>query len=195
MAITAADVKKLRDMTGIGMMKCKEALTEADGDVEKAIELLRKRAEGDISKRASRDAKEGVIGCYTHFDNKLSVMVELNCETDFVAKTDDFQALAKDLAMHVAASNPLYLSPDSVPEDVVAKEKEIYREQAADKPERAIEKIVEGKLNKFFATTCLTEQPFVKDQDKLICDLVKEASARTGEKIEIRRFTRFRVGE
>lgn len=194
MEITAAAVKELREKTGIGMMKCKEALAEANGDFEKAIELLRKRVNLDAGKRAERSAMQGIIGSYIHFDNKLGAMVELNCETDFVGNTADFQALAKDIAMHIAAANPQYVSPDQIPEDVIAKEKEIYREQVAGKPAAAIEKIVEGKLQKFYADMCLIEQPFVKDPKKLIKDLMTEMTGKTGEKIAVRRFARFKIG-
>lgn len=195
MEITAAAVKELRDKTGLGMMKCKEALAEAEGNIEKAVELLRKRAASDIIKRAAREAREGTIGTYVHHDHKLAVIVELNCETDFVAKTDDFLNLAKDLSMHIAAANPTYLAPEDIPAEIIDKEKEIYREQVADKPPKAIESIITGKLNKYYEDNCLLNQLFVKDTKLKIQNLLEQVSAKSGEKIAIRRFARFRVGE
>jgi elongation factor Ts len=196
MTISAQEVKKLRDMTGAGMMECKKALQETDGDTEAAIDLLRTRGAAKAAKRATKAAKEGTIGSYIHFGGKVGVMVELNCETDFVAKTDDFQSLAKDLAMHVAASNPLAVSPDDLPPEVVERERQIFLEQVRSegKPEHILEKIVEGKLRKFYEESSLLKQPFVKNPDQNVEELITEVSARTGEKIRVARFARFQVG-
>lgn len=195
-AITASVVMELREKTGVGMMDCKKALTDAGGDMGKAVELLRVKGLASAQKRAGRTASEGVIGYYIHMD-KIGVMVELNCETDFVARTDDFKALVKDLAMHVAATNPAYVSRDEVPPDVVEKEKEIFRSQVTGKPEQVVEKIIEGKLEKFYAEQCLLEQAFVKDpkQKQKVKDLVTDATAKLGENLVVRRFARFEVGE
>jgi elongation factor Ts len=195
--INAKDVKKLRDMTGAGMMDCKKALVETDGDLEKAIDLLRAKGASKAAKRADKSANEGTIGSYVHFDDKTAVIVELNCETDFVANTDAFKALAKDLALHIASSAPLAISKDEIPAEVVDRERRIFIEQVKEegKPEAIAEKIVEGKLQKFFKESTLLAQPFVKDQDKTIEQLITEVSARTGEKIEVARFARFKVGE
>lgn len=195
--ISAKDVKKLRDMTAAGMMDCKKALQESDGDLERAVDLLRAKGAAKAAKRAEKAANEGTIGSYVHFDNKTAVIVELNCETDFVANTDDFKALAKDLALHVASSAPLAISRDDVDEDVVARERGVFLEQVKEegKPEHLAEKIVEGKLQKFFKESTLLAQPFVKDPDKTIEQLITEVSAKTGEKIEVARFARFKVGE
>ena len=196
MTITAKDVKQLRDKTGAGMMDCKKALQEADGDMEKAIDILRTSGAAKAAKRAERATNHGTLGSYLHFGGRIGVLVELNCETDFVASTDDFQQLAKDLAMHVAAANPMAVRPEDIPEAVVAKEREIYLEQvkAEGKPENIQEKIVEGKLKKFFKENVLLEQPFVKDPDKSVEALVTEISAKTGEKIGVARFARMEVG-
>jgi len=195
--INAKDVKKLRDMTGAGMMDCKKALVETDGDLEKAIDLLRAKGASKAAKRADKSANEGTIGSYVHFDDKTAVIVELNCETDFVANTDDFKALAKDIALHIASSAPLAISKDEIPADVVERERRVFLEQVKEegKPEAIADKIVEGKLQKFFKESTLLAQPFVKDQDKTIEQLITEVSARTGEKIQVARFARFRVGE
>jgi elongation factor Ts len=195
--INAKDVKKLRDMTGAGMMECKKALVETDGDIEKAVDLLRAKGASKAAKRADKSANEGTIGSYVHFDNKTAVIVELNCETDFVANTDDFKALAKDLALHIASSAPLAISKDEIPAELVERERGVFIEQVKEegKPEAIAEKIVEGKLQKFFKESTLLAQPFVKDQDKTIEQLITEVSARTGEKIEVARFARFRIGE
>jgi len=197
MTITAKDVKTLRDMTGAGMMDCKRALTETEGDLEKAVDLLRAKGAAKAAKRAERSANEGTIGSYVHFDNRTAVIVELNCETDFVANTDDFKALAKDLALHIASMAPLSVSSDDIPEDVVEREKAVYLQQVKEegKPEHIADKIVEGKLNKFFKESTLLAQPFVKDTDKTIEELITETSAKTGEKIEVARFARIKVGE
>jgi elongation factor Ts len=195
--ISAKDVKQLRDMTGAGMMDCKRALEETDGDLDKAVDLMRAKGAAKAAKRAEKSADEGVIGSYIHFDNKTAVIVELNCETDFVANTDDFKALARDLAMHIASSSPMSVSPDDIPAEVVEREKAVYLEQVKEegKPEHIAGKIVEGKLQKFFKENTLLAQPFVKDTDKTISELITEVSSRTGEKIEVARFARLKVGE
>jgi len=196
MSITAEMVKQLREKTGAGMMECKKALTEANGDFDKAIEVLRKKGISAAEKRAGRVASEGIIGSYIHMD-KIGVLVEVNCETDFVARTDDFRTLVKDIAMHIAAANPRYLSREDVPAEVIEKEKEIYKEQIKGKPEHIVDKIVEGKLEKFYNENCLLEQIFVKDpeQKKTIKDIVTETIAKLGENIVVKRFVRFQLGE
>jgi len=195
--ITAAMVKELRQKTGAGMMDCKKALQEAEGDFEKAIEILRKKGIAKAAKRAEREANEGVVTAYIHPGSKLGALVEVNCETDFVAKTDDFQEFARNIAMHVAASNPLAVSREDLDQTLLEKEKEIYREQAlaSGKPEHIVDKIVEGRLEKYFSEVCLLEQPYVKDPDKTIKELLTETIARVGENISIKRFARFRIGE
>jgi elongation factor Ts len=195
-AISATAVKDLREKTGAGMMECKKALTDAGGDFEKAIDLLRQKGLASAAKKAARTASQGLIGSYIHMD-KIGVMIEINCETDFVARTDDFQSLVKDVAMHIAAANPTYLSREDVPADVLEREKDIYRAQVTGKPENIVEKIVEGKIDKFYSDTCLVDQIFVKDPDgkKKIKDLVTEKVAKLGENIIIRRFARFQLGE
>ena len=197
MDITSGMVKQLRDKTGAGMMDCKEALTASDGDFDKAIDYLRTKGMAAATKRSSKAAKEGTIASYIHMGGKIGVMVELNCETDFVAKTADFQNLAKDLAMHVAASNPLYLRPEDIPADALEREKEIYRSQALQerKPENIWEKIIEGKLKKYYEDACFLEQKFVKNTDITIGTLVKDMMAKTGENIIVRRFARFQLGD
>ena len=197
MEVSANMVKELREKTGAGMMDCKKALAETGGDFQKALDYLRQKGLATAVKRAGRVASEGRIGSYIHAGGKIGVMVEVNCETDFVAKTDDFQAFAKDIAMHIAASSPSYIRREEVTVEVLAREKEIYRAQARDakKPEKVIDKIVEGKLEKFYGETCLLEQPFVKDPDLTIQDLLNGLIGKLGEKIEIRRFTRYQVGE
>ncbi|HEY0809542.1 MAG TPA: translation elongation factor Ts [Longimicrobiales bacterium] len=196
-SITAGMVKELRERTGAGMMECKNALSETNGDMEKAIDLLRARGAAKAAKRAEREVKQGAIGSYVHMGGKIGVLVEVNCETDFVARNDAFQALVRDLAMHVAAAAPLALTPQEIPADVVERERGVYREQVKQegKPEKMWDKIVEGKLNKFYKESTLLEQPFVKDPDKTIKDLVTEVAAKTGENIVIRRFARFVLGE
>ncbi len=199
--ITSAGVKALREKTGAGMMECKKALTEAEGNEEQAIEILRKRGMASASKKAGRVAAEGVVGSYIHMGGKVGVLVEVNCETDFVARNDAFQALVKDIAMHVAASEPRYVAREEVPAEVLDKEREISRAQAtndpknANKPEQVIDKIVEGRLNKFYEEAVLLDQPFVKDPAKTVGDLLNEKIATTGERITIRRFTRYKMGE
>jgi len=194
--ISASAVKDLREKTGAGMMECKKALTDAAGDFEKAIDILRQKGLASAAKKSSRSASQGLIGSYIHMD-KIGVMVEVNCETDFVARTDDFQGLVKDVAMHIAAANPTYLSREDVTQDVIEREKEIYRAQVEGKPAQVVDKIVEGKLEKFYTDTCLLDQIFVKDPDgkKKIKDLVTEKIAKLGENILIRRFARFQLGE
>lgn len=194
--ISVGAVKDLREKTGAGMMECKKALADSGGDFEKAIDLLRQKGLATAAKKASRTASQGLIGSYIHMD-KLGVMVEVNCETDFVARTDDFRELVKDIAMHIAAANPSYVAPEDVPRDVIDREKEIYRAQVVGKPEQVVEKIVEGKLDKFYSDTCLLNQIFVKDPDqkKKIRDLVTEKIAKVGENIVVRRFARFQLGE
>jgi elongation factor Ts len=196
MAITAQQVKELRDATGAGMMDCKKALQETGGDMEKAIDLLRSKGAAKAAKREGKAASEGVIGSYIHHSGKVGVMVEVNCETDFVANTDDFQELARDVAMHIAAAKPLAVSSDAVAADEVEREKAVYLAQVEEegKPEHIREKIVEGKLRKWFQEVALLDQPFVKDPDKTVGELVTEISAKTGEKIEISRFARFSIG-
>ena len=196
-AISAKDVSTLRAKTGAGMMDCKKALQETGGDMEKAVAYLRTKGMAQAAKRAGRTASEGVIGHYVHFNGKVGVLVEVNCETDFVARTDDFQALAKDLALHIASAKPLAVSPEDLPASVVDKERDIYREQAREsgKPEKISDKIVEGKLQKFYADTVLLEQPFVKDDKKAIKDVIKAAAGKLGENVIVRRFVRFELGE
>ncbi|MEK7308589.1 MAG: translation elongation factor Ts [Nitrospirota bacterium] len=196
MNITANDVKELREQTGAGLMDCKKALSEAEGSIEKAIEVLRKRGHSLASKKAGRETSDGLIGSYIHMD-KIGVLVEVNCETDFVAKTDDFREMVKDIAMQIAASSPMYLKREDVPAGVLDKEKEIYASQIKDKPSHVIEKIAEGKLEKFYTDNCLMEQIFIKDpeQKKKVKDLVTERIARVGENIVVKRFVRFQLGE
>ncbi len=197
MDITSAMVKELRVKTGAGMMDCKEALTVAEGDFEKAIDCLRKKGMSAATKRSSKATKEGAIASYIHMGGKIGVLVELNCETDFVAKTDDFLALVKDLAMHVAASNPLYVRPEEIPESALEREKEIYRSQLVEekKPEKIREKIIEGKLKKYYEEVCLMNQKFIKNTDITVDTLVSNMIAKTGENIIVRRFARFQLGE
>jgi elongation factor Ts len=199
MGVDAQTVKDLRDRTGAGVMDCKAALSAAQGDLQAAVEYLRKKGLADAQKRAHRDAKEGVVGSYIHAGAKLGVLIEINCETDFVAKTPAFQDLVRDLAMHVAASNPTYVSREQVPPAVVDKEREIYREQMADqkKPPQVIDKIVEGKLEKFYTEQCLLEQVFVKDPSgkTRVRDVVDAVNSKTQERVVVKRFARFQVGE
>ncbi len=197
MEISSAMVKELREKTGAGMMDCKEALTAAGGDFEKAIDILRKKGLSAATKRSSKAAKDGTVASYIHMGGRIGVMVEINCETDFVAKTDDFQAMAKDIAMHIAASNPLYVRPDEIPPEALNREKEIYRSQLREekKPEKIWDKIIEGKLKKYYEDVCLTEQKFIKNTDITVETLVNNMIAKTGENIIIRRFARFQLGE
>lgn len=195
--INAALVKELREKSGAGMMDCKNALVEANGDIEKAGEILRKKGIAKASKKTDRAANEGKIESYIHPGSKLGVLVEVNCETDFVANTEDFKNLAHDIAMHIAASSPLYVKQEDIPAEVIDQEMDIYREQAKaqGKPEAILDKIAQGKLGKYYSEVCLVDQPFVKDPDKTIQGLLTETVAKLGENITIRRFSRFKVGE
>jgi len=197
MGITASEVKELREKTGAGMMDCKKVLTEANGDMEKAIELLREKGLAAAVKKSSRIAAEGVVDSYIHMGGKIGVLLEVNCETDFVAKTDEFKALVKDIAMQIAAANPKYLRKEDVDTAELDKEKEILRAQALNegKPEKIVDKMVEGRIQKYFKEVCLLEQPFVKDPDKSVQDLVTEKIAKIGENISVRRFVRYEMGE
>ena len=195
--ITADQVKQLREKTGAGMMECKGALTEAGGDQDKAVELLRKKGLASAAKRAGRATSNGVVGSYIHMGGKVGVLVEVNCETDFVARTEDFQTLVKEIALHIAAADPRYARREDVPADVLEKEKEIYRAQFADsgKPAPVVEKIVEGKLGSYYSQVVLVDQPSVRDPNVTISQLIAQASAKTGENIAVSRFARFKVGE
>lgn len=197
MQVTAQMVKELRERTGAPMMDCKAALGEAGGDAEKAVDLLRKKGLASAAKKAGRIASEGAVGSYIHGGGKLGVLVEVNCETDFVARTPDFQELIHDIAMHIAASDPRYASREEVPADVLERERAIYREQAlaSGKPAAVVEKMIEGKLEKFFAESVLVEQPFVKNPDLTVGQLLAEKVAKIGENIKVRRFVRFKLGE
>lgn len=197
MAITAALVKELREITGAGMMDCKKVLTETDGNIEKAIDLLREKGLAAAAKKAGRIAAEGVVTSYIHGGGRIGVLLEINCETDFVAKTEGFQALARDIAMQVAAANPAYLRREEVPAEVVEHEKEVLRQQAANegKPEKIIEKMIEGRIEKYYKENCLLEQPFIKDGDKSVTDIINENIAKIGENISVRRYTRYQLGE
>ena len=193
----AADVKALRDATGAGMMDCRRALQEAGGDVPRATEILRQKGLASVAKRAGRAANEGLIQSYVHFNGRVGVLVEVNCETDFVANTDEFRLLAKDVSLHVASARPRWLTRDEIPTSDLEQERKIYEAQARDqgKPENVIERIVEGKLGAFYKETVLLDQPFVKDDSKTIGELADEVSAKVGEKVAIRRFVRFELGE
>jgi len=193
--ISAQLVADLRSQTGAGLMDCKKALVESAGDAEKAVAILRKKGIATAAKKAGREAGEGLIESYIHLGGKVGVLVELKCETDFVAKNDDFKKLARDIAMHVAAASPLYVRREEVPEDVVEKEREIAASQAEGKPPQAIQKIVEGKLDKYLGTVCLLEQPFIKNQDQTVKDLLTEAISKLGENLVVGRFSRFQLGE
>lgn len=199
--ITAAAVKQLREKTGAGMMECKNALVEAEGNEERAVDILRKRGLASAKKREGRIAAEGIVNSYIHMGGKVGVLVEVNCETDFVARGEEFQQLVKDIAMHIAAAEPRYVSREDVNAADLAKEEEIARAQAkndpknANKPDQVIDKIVAGRLNKYYEETVLLDQPFVKDPAKTVAELVTEKVAKTGEKITVRRFTRYKMGE
>jgi elongation factor Ts len=195
--ITAEQVKQLRDKTGAGMMECKAALTEAGGEQEKAVDILRKKGLASAAKRAGRATSNGVVGSYIHMGGKVGVLVEVNCETDFVARTEDFQGLVKELALQIAAADPRYVRREEVPADLLEKEKEIYRAQFADsgKPPAVVEKIVEGKLGSFYSQIVLIDQPSVRDPNVTVSQLIAQASAKTGENITVSRFARFKVGE
>ena len=195
--ISATMVKQLREKTGAGIMDCKEALAACGGDIDSSVDFLRKKGLATAQKRSGRAMTEGIIQPYIHMGGKLGVLVELNCETDFVAKTDDFKELAKNIAMHIAASNPVSITPEDVPPEIVSKEKEIYRAQALEmgKPEKMIDKIVAGKLAKFFKESCLLNQAYVRNPDITVTDLLNESIAKIGENISIKRFVRFQIGE
>jgi elongation factor Ts len=195
--ISAQMVKQLREKTGAGIMDCKEALTECGGDINNAFDFLRKKGLATAAKRAGRTMTEGIIESYIHLDNKLGVLVEVNCETDFVAKNDDFKKFTKNIAMHIAATNPVGIRQEDVPKEIMDKEKEIYHEQVLEmgKPEKIADKIVEGKLNKYLQENCLMNQPYVRNPEISITDLLNEMIAKIGENITIRRFSRFKIGE
>ncbi len=197
MSFTAQDVKALRDRTGAGMMECKTALTETGGDQEKAIDLLRTRGAAKAAKRAEREATEGSVGAYIHMGGKIGVMVEVGCETDFVARNEKFQGLVRDIAMHIAAAAPTSVSRDQISPEVLERERNVYREQMREsgKPEQIWDKIVDGKIEKFYAESVLLEQPFVKNPDQTVGQMITEISGKTGEKIEVRRVTRYQLGE
>jgi elongation factor Ts len=197
MAISAADVKELRDRTGAGIMDCKSALAETDGDIEAAVELLRKKGIAAAEKRAGRDTKEGVVESYIHAGSKLGVLVEINCETDFVAKTDDFGQFAKEIAMQIAAANARVVNREDFPQQELDKELDIYKTQAKNegKPDNIIERFAQGKLEKFLKESVLLEQSYIKDPNKTVKDLLTEVISKTGENIQIRRFSRFQIGE
>lgn len=197
MEIKASMVKDLREKTGAGIMDCKKALNETGGDVQKAIDFLRRKGMAEASKKTGRVSTEGIIGSYIHPGERIGVLVEINCETDFVAKTPDFVAFAKDMAMHIAAANPLYLKREGVPKEIVEKEKDIYRTQALDsgKPENIIARIVDGKMAKYFSDVCLLEQSYVKDPDLSVKELVDTIVAKVGENISVRRFIRYQLSE
>jgi elongation factor Ts len=195
--ISAKMVMQLREKTGAGIMDCKGALSECNGDMDKAVDFLRKRGLATAAKRAGRAMTEGIVASYIHMDNKLGVLVEVNCETDFVAKNDDFKEFAKNIAMHIAATNPVGIRPEDVSEEIIAKEKEIYRGQVLEmgKPEKIADKIVEGKLQKYFKENCLMDQAYVRNPDMTVADLLNEMIAKIGENILIKRFVRFKIGE
>ena len=197
MAITAEQVKALRDQTGAGMMECKKALVEADGDFNKAVTILRERGLAAAAKRIDRETREGIIGQYIHAGGKLGVLVEVNCETDFVAATDEFRGLVRDIGMQIAASNPSHIRREDTSQEEVEKERQIYRNQAlaSGKPEKIVDRIVEGKLNKYYSEVCLYEQPFIKDPELTVEELVKSKIATLKENISVKRFVRFKVGE
>ncbi len=197
MEIKASMVKELRGKTGAGMMDCKKALLDAGGDMEKAVTILREHGLSKAAKKVGREAKEGVISAYIHPGDKLGVLVEINCETDFVARTDDFKRFCKNIAMQIAAANPLVVQRENLNQELIDKEKEIYRTQAINegKPEKVVDRIVDGKIDKYYQETVLLEQAFIKDQDKTIKDILTEAIAKLGENIQIKRFVRYRLGE
>lgn len=197
MEISASVVKELRERTGAGMMDCKSALAEVAGDMEKAIDFLREKGLAKAAKKATREASDGKVFSYIHTNSKIGVLLEINSETDFVAKTDEFIALGHEISMQIAAAAPQYLKPEDVPQDVLDREKAIYRQQALDegKPEKLVDRIAEGKVQKFFETSCLLEQPYIRDQDKKVKDLIVECIAKLGENIVVRRFARFAIGE
>ena len=195
--ITASLVKELREKTGAGMMDCKKALAESGGDLDKAVDYLRQKGLAAASKKASRTASDGAVGAYVHPGGKIGVLVELNCETDFVARTPEFQNLLKDIAMQIAAANPRYIRAEEVPTGDLEKEREIYRRQALEsgKPEKVVDKIVDGKIDRFYSEVCLLEQSFIKHPDRKVSEILTEAVARLGENIQVKRFSRYQLGE
>ncbi|RJP26947.1 MAG: translation elongation factor Ts [Actinobacteria bacterium] len=197
MEINAAQVKELREVTGAGIMDCKQALQESGGDVEKAMRILREKGLAGAQKKAGRTVADGMVDAYIHINNRIGVLLEVNCETDFVARNETFRVMVHDIAMHIAAAKPLFVSPEDVPETVLAEEREINRNRALKegKPEKVVDKIVEGRMKKFFEEVCLLEQPFVKDPDITVGQLVKQIIAAVGENVVVRRFVRFQVGE
>ncbi|HEX6175782.1 MAG TPA: translation elongation factor Ts [Candidatus Binatia bacterium] len=197
MEVSAAAVKNLREKTGAGMMDCKKALAESGGDLDKAVDYLRQKGLAAASKKASRAASDGAIGAYVHPGGKIGVLVELNCETDFVARTPEFQNLLKDIAMQIAAANPRYIRPEEVPTGDLEKEREIYRRQALEsgKPEKVVDKIVDGKIDRFYSEVCLLEQSFIKNPDRKVSEILTDAVARLGENIQVKRFSRYQLGE
>lgn len=196
-SIDAELIKTLRSMTAAGFVDCKNALVETNGDIDKAVDTLRKKGLAKAQKKASRETKEGLIFSYIHAGGRIGVLLELNCETDFVARTDEFHELAKNISMHIAASNPIYVKRELVPVEIIAKEKEIYKEQlmSVDKPQAVKEKIVEGKIEKYFQDVCLLEQPFIKDPSKNISSIINQEVAKLGENIAVKRYARFQLGE
>jgi elongation factor Ts len=197
MEVSASLIKDLREKTGAGFMDCKKALAECAGDIESAVDFLRRKGLAAAANKAGRAVAEGLVGAYIHAGGKIGVLVEINCETDFVARTGEFQALVKDVAMQIAAANPRYLAKEDVPEEEIKREREIYHSQSSDgkKPEKIIDQIVAGKLGRFYSEVCLLEQPFIKDPDKKVGDLIQETIARLGENIQVRRFVRYHLGE
>jgi elongation factor Ts len=197
MEVNASSVKELREKTGAGVMDCKKALAESGGDLEKAVDYLRRKGLAAAAKKIGRVVAEGLVGAYIHAGGKIGVLVELNCETDFVARTAEFQALLKDVAMQIAAANPRYVRPEDVTAEEIEREQEIYRRQALDsgKPEKVVEKIVAGKMERFYSEVCLLEQAFIKDPDRKVGELIQETVARLGENIQVRRFARYHLGE
>lgn len=197
MAVSIELIKRLREQTGAGITDCQKALKDAEGKVDRAVDLLRERGVVKAAKKSGRATGEGTIVAYIHMGGRIGVLVEVNCETDFVAKTDDFRELSRNIALHIAAASPLYVRREEVPHDLLEKEREIYRTQAREsgKPDSVIEKIVEGKIEKFYTETCLLEQPYIKDQDQTVQQLITAAIAKLGENISVKRFARFQVGE
>jgi elongation factor Ts len=197
MEITAQQVKELRERTGAGMMECKKALAQTKGDIEAAIDVLRSTGAAKVAKRAGREANEGAVGSYVHMGGRIGVLIEVNCETDFVARNEQFQALVRDLAMHIAAASPAAVSEEGIPSDVVERERAVFREQVRNegKPEKLWDKIVDGKMKKFYQESTLLEQPYVKNPDITVKQYIAEAAAKTGENIVVRRFVRYAVGE
>ncbi len=194
MGVSAQEVKELRDKTGAGMMDCKEALVEADGDQDQAMTVLREKGKADAEERSARSADEGIIAHYVHGNNKIGVLIEFNCETDFVARNEDFQELGEEMAMQIAAMDPMAIRREDIPDEVVERERQIYAKHAADKPDHVVEQIVDGKMEKFFSKACLMEQEYIRDNDKTIQDLVDEMVSVVGEKIRVSRFERMEVG-